>query len=313
MTAPTRLAAFGLAATIALGGGAALGAAAGPAPEPATTLHSDHEESPMSSTTLAPTIHTGHGDQPAAAADYRIDADSTVIQAGSPQPFTFEVLDPTGAAVTGFEDRHEWPMHLIVISNDLTDYAHLHPQLADDGTWSVPLPALDPGGYRVIADTVPAGGPDLVLTVDLIVPGSATGRPLPVPSDTATVDGLDVSLDLVASSGGLTAELTVRRDGTVVEPDPYLGARGHLVAIDADDLAYLHVHPTDGDDDGPVSFAIAEPSPGRYRLFFDFSVDGQVHTAAFTVDIAADTATNTATNTAAPAADHGHTDGENHP
>jgi hypothetical protein len=199
-------------------------------------------------------------------------------------------------------------MHLIVISNDLTDYAHLHPQLADDGTWNVELPALVPGGYRVIADTVPSGGPDLALTVDLVVPGSAAGRPLPEPSDSATVDGLDVSLDLVASPHGPTAELVVRRDGTVVEPDPYLGARGHLVAIDADDLAYLHVHPADGD--GPVSFAIAEPAPGRYRLFFDFSVDGQVHTAAFTVDFATEPAS--AADTSAPTAEHGHTDGEDH-
>jgi hypothetical protein len=303
VNAPTRLAAFGVAAVVVLGGGAAIGAAAGPAPTPATNVHSDHEESPMSSTTLAPSTHTGHSGQVAAGAGYRIAVDSTVIEAGAPRSFTFEVLDPAGATVTEFEDRHERRMHLIVISNDLTDYAHLHPQLADDGTWSVQLPALVPGGYRVIADTVPAGGPDLALIVDLIVPGSATGRPLPEPSATATVDGLEVSLDLVPSSGGSTAELTVRRNGTVVEPDPYLGARGHLVAIDADDLAYLHVHPADGD--GPVSFAIAEPTPGRYRLFFDFSVDGQIHTAAFTVDIASASAS-------APVADHGHSEGENH-
>lgn len=304
MNAPTRLAAFGVAAVVALGGGAAIGAAAGPAPTPASTIHSDHEESPMSSTTLTPTPHTGHDGQPAAVGDYRIDVDSSVVEPGAPQPFTFQVLDASGAAVTAFEDRHERPMHLIVISNDLTDYAHLHPQLGDDGTWTVTLPALVPGGYRVIADTVPAGGPDLTLTVDLIVPGSAAGRALPEPSDTASVAGLDVSLDLVSSPLGPTAELTVRRDGTVVEPDPYLGARGHLVAIDADDLAYLHVHPTDGE--GPVSFAIAEPTPGRYRLYFDFSVDGEVHTAAFTVDLATDT------NTEAPVADHGHTDAEDH-
>lgn len=260
----------------------------------------------MSSTTLDPTTHTGHSEQPAAVSDYRIDVDSTVLEPGAPQPFTFQVLDSSGAAVTQFEDRHERLMHLIVISNDLTDYAHLHPQLADDGTWTAELPALVPGGYRVIADTVPAGGPDLALTVDLIVPGSLTGRTLPEPSDIATVAGLDVTLDVVPSSHGPTAELTVRRGDTVVEPDPYLGARGHLVAIDVDDLAYLHVHPTDGV--GPVSFAIAEPSPGRYRLFFDFSVDGQVRTAAFTVDIAP----GTSTSTEAPAADHGHTDGENH-
>ena len=306
MNAPTRLAAFGVAAVVTLGGGAVIGAAAGPAPTPANTIHSDHEESPMSSTTLDPTTHTGHDDQPAAVGDYRIDVDSTVVEPGAPRRFNFQVLDASGAAVTEFEDRHERFMHLIVISNDLTDYAHLHPQLADDGTWTVELPALAPGGYRVVADTVPAGGPDLALTVDLIVPGSATGRTLPEPSDAASVAGLDVTLELVSSPHGPTAELTVRRDGVVVEPDPYLGARGHLVAIDADDLAYLHVHPADGG--GPVSFAIADPTPGRYRLFFDFSVDGQVHTAAFTVDIAPDTST----STEAPAADHGHTDGENH-
>jgi hypothetical protein len=309
VNAPTRLAAFGVAALVALGGGAAVGAVAGPAPTPTTTVHSDHEEPTMSSTTLVPAPHSGHDGQRAAGADYRIDVDRTVVEPGAPQSLAFRVLDPTGATVTGFEDRHERRMHLIVISNDLTGYAHLHPQVADDGTWTVALPALVPGGYRVIADTVPAGGPDLALTVDLIVPGPATGRPLPEPSGTVTVDGLDVTLDLVPSPGGSTAELTVRRNGTVVEPDPYLGARGHLVAIDADDLAYLHVHPTDGD--GPVSFAIAEPTPGRYRLFFDFSVDGQVHTAAFTVDFATEPAP--AAAGPAPAADHGHTDGEAHP
>jgi hypothetical protein len=304
MNAPARLAAFGLAAVVALGGGAALGAAAGPATTP--TVHADHQESPVPSTTLSPTSHAGHGDPPAAAADYRIDAPTTVVAAGQPQRLTFRVLDPAGATVTDFEDRHDRPMHLIVVSNDMGDYAHLHPQLAD-GTWSVELPALEPGGYRVIADTVPSEGPDLVLTVDLVVPGIATGRPLPDPAGTTVVDDLSVTLDLTPATTGLTAALSVRRDGAVVEPEPYLGARGHLVAIDAEDLGYLHVHPTEGD--GPVSFGIAEPAPGRYRLFFDFSVDGQVRTAAFTVDIAADPTT---TPTAAPAADHAHTDGEGH-
>jgi hypothetical protein len=301
MTAPTRLAAFGFAAVLALGGGAALGAAAGPAPTP--NVHSDHEDSPMPSTTLSPASHGGHDGPPSAAADYRIDAPTTVVTAGRPQRFSFRVLDPAGATVTEFADRHDRPMHLIVVSNDLGGYAHLHPELADDGTWTAALPALVPGGYRVIADTVPADGPELVLTVDLVVPGVAAARPLAEPADTAAVDDLDVTLALTPSADGLTAALSVRRDGTVVEPDPYLGARGHLVAIDADDLGYLHVHPTDGD--GPVSFEIASPAAGRYRLFFDFSVDGQVRTAAFTIDVDA---------AATPDADedHAHTAGEGH-
>lgn len=303
MTAATRLAVFGLAAVVALGGGAALGAAAGPAPTPTPTVHSDHEESPMSSTTLTPAAHAGHAGQPGTAADYRIDAPSTVVTAGQPQRFSFGVLDPAGAKVTAFEERHERPMHLIVVSNDLGDYAHLHPRLSDDGTWSVELPALVAGGYRVFADTVPLDGPELVLTVDLVVPGAPADRPLPDPTGIAVVDDLAVTLALTPTADGPIAALTVRRDGALVEPDPYLGARGHLVAIDAEDLGYLHVHPADGD--GPVSFAIADPSPGRYRLFFDFSVDGQVRTAAFTADISA-------RSTVAPADGHGHPDGQGH-
>lgn len=239
---------------------------------------------------MAPSTRHDHH---AAPDGYRIHAPTTLVTAGGPQPFRFQVLDSNGDVVTAFEERHDRPMHLIVVSNDLADYAHLHPRLAGDGTWSVELPALDPGGYRVIADTVPADGPDLVLTVDLVVPGVATDRPLPESTGTAVVDDLAVTLDLGPMTDGLRADLTVRRDGSTVEPDPYLGARGHLVAIDADDLGYLHVHPTDDGGDGPVSFAITSPTPGRYRLFFDFSVDGQVRTAAFTVDVATDPTTTT--------------------
>jgi hypothetical protein len=287
-----RLATFGLAALVALGGGAAIGAAAGPAPVDPPATHSDHEEPPMS----PPTTHDSHG-----ADAHRIRAASTVVEPGAPTPFTFEVLDPLGAPITSFEDRHERPMHLILVSNDLTGYAHLHPRLAGDGTWTAELPALVPGGYRLIADTVPVGGPDLVLTVDLVVPGTATARPLPEPAGTVTVEGFEVTLELVPSPQGPTAELVVRRAGAVIEPDPYLGARGHLVAIGADDLGYLHVHPTEGS--GPVSFAIASPAPGRHRLYFDFSVDGKVHTAAFTVDI---------DDLPDAVADHAHADGERH-
>jgi hypothetical protein len=254
----------------------------------------------MPSTAHAPT----HASNTAGGDEYRIHADTTVVAPGEPRLLTFAVVDGDGEPVTRFEDRHERPMHLILISNDLADYAHLHPVLGADGTWSAELPSLGPGGYRLVADTVPAGGPDLVLTVDLVVPGVAAGRPLPEPIGTAVVDGLDVDLDLAPTPDGFQADLTVRRDGAVVEPDPYLGARGHLVAIDADDLAYLHVHPTDGGS-GPVSFAIADPDPGRYRLFFDFSVDGVVRTAAFTVDIGAGSSAGTSEG-------HAHAEGEGH-
>ncbi len=83
--------------------------------------------------------------------------------------------------------------------------------------------------------------------------------------------------------------LTVSCDGEpVTDLEPYLGAYGHLVALRAGDLAYLHVHP-EGEpgvaEPGPhVSFSATAPSGGTYRLFLDFKHDGVVHTAALTVE-----------------------------
>lgn len=60
MSTPARLLAFGVAAILSFGGGAALGAVAGPSPEPT---------GPADPARPAPaTPHTGHGDDPAPAA-----------------------------------------------------------------------------------------------------------------------------------------------------------------------------------------------------------------------------------------------------
>lgn len=77
---------------------------------------------------------------------------------------------------------------------------------------------------------------------------------------------------------------------------PYLGAYGHLVALRAGDLAYVHVHPGGEPGDGgtrpgpgprpAVSFTATAPSAGAYRLFLDFKHQGEVRTAAFTVTAA---------------------------
>lgn len=112
--------------------------------------------------------------------------------------------------------------------------------------------------------------------------------------------------------------LTVSRDGVpVTDLQPYLAAYGHLVALRAGDLAYLHVHPAGAPGDGVtpagpgITFAATAPSAGEYRLFLDFKHAGVVRTAEFTVTARPDAATTSiATPVATPVAtesgDHGH-------
>jgi oxalate decarboxylase/phosphoglucose isomerase-like protein (cupin superfamily) len=89
---------------------------------------------------------------------------------------------------------------------------------------------------------------------------------------------------------GDDVRFTVLRDGRVLDDvEPYLGARGHLVALREGDLSFLHVHPKDDATEGrDIRFGIEYPSQGRYRLFLQFQHDGRVHTAAFTQEVRGD-------------------------
>jgi hypothetical protein len=88
-----------------------------------------------------------------------------------------------------------------------------------------------------------------------------------------------------APGAGTVLTTRVELDGEqVTDLEPYLGAFGHLVAIRAGDLGYLHVHPEEGEPGPAIDFATGFPTPGTYRLFLDFQHRGVVHTAAFTVE-----------------------------
>jgi hypothetical protein len=195
----------------------------------------------------------------------------------------------------------------VVVRRDSTGYRHVHPEMAADGTWTVPLALAGGGSWRAFADFRPTGGPATVLGADLAVPG-AFDPAVHAPSRTAQVDGYTVELtgDLVPGSAS-TVAVAVSRDGVpVTDLQPYLGARGHLVALREGDLAYLHVHPEQGD--GPaVEFVADVPSAGTYRLFLDFRHGDVVRTAEFTVPTVGAGAP-----AAAPAAEPHGADGHGH-
>ena len=185
----------------------------------------------------------------AAADGYRLIPASTTLD-GDGGTFRFTIEDQHDQAVHDFTPVHERDLHLIVVNRELTTFHHVHPTLDADGTWSIDLPALDPGSYRAVADFQITDGPRLALGTDLTVAGQYQPTALPEPSTEATTDGYEVHLTTERSDDGeLTAHLTVSRNGDIVtDLEPYLGASGHLVAMRSGDLAYAHVHPVDDDD-----------------------------------------------------------------
>jgi hypothetical protein len=209
----------------------------------------------------------------------------SALRAGERGELRFRVTDAHGRAVTAYEREHGKELHLVLASRDLTVYRHLHPVRGADGTWSTPVELPRAGDYRAFADFTPAGGAALTLGADLAVSGAYRPAPPPAPNRVAEVDGYRVELAGTPVPGRATGlTLRVSRDGRpVTDLQPYLGAYGHLVALRAGDLAYLHVHPHEGPAGPEVSFTATAPSPGAYRLFLDFRHGGKVRTAAFTV------------------------------
>lgn len=300
MNTAAKLSAYGAALALLLGAGYVAGTAVGPLTTTPAAESAAHGDTPSAGSAGHGDTHSGTvadstaSDQPGGLASsrggYTLTPTDPTLTPGTPENFTFRITGPDGAPVTAFDVEHDKRMHLIVVRRDTTGFQHIHPELAADGTWSVPLTLPAGGSYRAFADFTPTGGEGTTLGVDLSAPG-AFEPVTQAPSRVAQVDGYTVELsgELVPGQPS-PVTLTVSRNGaTVTDLQPYLAAYGHLVALRGGDLAYLHVHPEGAPGDGrtpagpQIQFVAEVPSAGSYRLFLDFQHNGVVRTAEFTV------------------------------
>jgi len=286
LKSPARLAGFGLVLAAVLASAYGVGAVLR-SPAKAVAPELPREEP----------AHDAHGASADTSADvlgglastergYALRLASETLPAGHSVPVEFTVTGPDGAPLNSYDVAHEKELHLIAVRRDFAGYQHVHPIRDTTGRWSTRLD-LTPGSWRLFADFVPGdgGAPEgLTLGTELQVAGPYAPVTATAVSTVTTVGGNRVSLD-GSPRAGSPGELafTVARNGRAVTTQPYLGARGHLVALREGDLAYLHVHP----DADSLSFAATFPTPGRYRLFLDVKVDGRVRTAPFTLEVGA--------------------------
>ncbi|MEO8289312.1 MAG: hypothetical protein ABI670_23130 [Chloroflexota bacterium] len=234
-----------------------------------------------------------------------------------PFTITYTLNDKNGKPVTGsgLTIVHERLMHLIVVSQDLTNFAHIHP--VDEGN-----------GSYVISDTVPSGGKYLMYNEFTTADGITQ-----IERDVLATDGAgaaDTPASLTPDIGtkqevdGVTAQLTtnspkirrripthffldVSKNGQpVTDLEPFLGAPCHIVIISADTKQFDHTHgdvpggamagdmttmnmatmalPTPPAHFGPqIQFTHTFMQPGAYRIWVQFGHDGKVVTVPYNV------------------------------
>jgi hypothetical protein len=332
VSAPTRLTAYAAGVAVLALGAYGVGSAVGPVgadeapaghqvhaaatPAPGQTGAAGHDARHGATTAAAEAVGLPAGLQ-ISQDGYTLDPLTKPGRSGVAERFAFRIVGPDGEAVTRFTRTHDKRLHLIVVRRDLTGFQHVHPEMAPDGTWSIPLAFPAAGAYRAFH---PDGADDgLTLGADVSVPGTYQPADLPAASRTAKVEGYTVTLagDLVPGEASKVTLSVAKNGQPVTDLQPYLAAYGHLVALRDGDLAYLHVHPEGGPGDGTtrpgpdVTFFAEVPSTGTYRLFLDFKHDGVVRTAEFTATATPATTTPGSaapTPAATPASSGGHGD-----
>ncbi|HEV2859769.1 MAG TPA: heavy metal-binding domain-containing protein, partial [Pyrinomonadaceae bacterium] len=233
-------------------------------------------------------------------------------KAGALARLRFVVSHPqTGETVKSFAVNHEKLFHLFVVSEDMSDYQHLHPRLEPDGSFTAEAVLARPGLYHLHSDFFPAGGTPQVLHSRLSTAGPGATTPPASPARltpdaelTKDVGGLKVTLDFGGKEPEAGALVPLRfrlADARTGRPardlEPYLGAWGHALVLNADQSEYLHSHPTESvpaasdaaaPRGGPeVEFKTMFPAPGLYRVWTQFQRAGEVVTVSFTLKVRA--------------------------
>jgi len=238
------------------------------------------------------------------APDYAMDL---VVRSVGPNTELVFTPRKEGQVVHDLAMVHERVLHLIVASDDLTYFDHVHPVHQADGSLMLSYHFPKDGSYLLFADMTPRADRNQVFRLPLLVQNGITtsaqdvhpvddltlpaayGKPIPVLSNSmlsaeTKAGPSPVQADLIVQPrtlvAGIESTLLFRlsRDGQpLTDLRSYMGAMGHCVVLSEDTESFLHSHPdmlfpvAPEDRGGPaVAFHTTFPRPGRYKVWGQF-------------------------------------------
>ncbi len=194
---------------------------------------------------------------------------------------TFRVLEPkTGKLVPHFLEVHEKLFHLFLVSKDLRYFAHEHPAMQPDGSFTFASKLPGGGQYRLLCDFYPEGGTPQLVARSIILPG----EPLPAPARDPNNMAASLVTDPVKPIAGIKTMLFFKLD-PADGLQPFLGAWGHMLAVSSDMIDMIHGHPAFGEGGPTIQFNVIFPRAGNYKLWVQFQRLGVVNTVEFNVPV----------------------------
>lgn len=256
-------------------------------------------------------------DVAANTAEYFIDFAYTPAQleAGKPGMIALSPkIKGNESAAVPLDLVHEKKMHLILVSDDLSWFDHVHPEYQSSGAYEIKVlgkgdnfsdgrghneTRFDAGGqYWAFADYKPLGGLNQVNKTAFNVAGNpAKTVSYTNPKMNATVDGYTLTMEAGHDAAGFTTgaqqhiPVSIKQGGKAVDPatfENYLGEKAHLVLVEVASKEFVHTHPSA--EGGKLDIHTTFAKPGMYRGWLQFQTNGKVHTADFVVKVDAGTA-----------------------
>lgn len=215
-----------------------------------------------------------------------------VIDAGKPTTLSLKPVNKDNAnAAVPLELQHEKKIHLIVVSEDLSWFNHIHPEYTADGSYTVAETFPAGGKYFLYADYMPSGSTHQLEKIDVTVKGKeAAPKTYTTIKNSAVSDAYSVTLR--PDDGKFIANKAIHFDGVftkngtpfdVNKLQNYLGAKGHMVAINTLTKEYVHLHP---EVEGTIlHFHTTFEKAGTYRAWLQFMADGKLHTTDYLIQV----------------------------
>ncbi|BAY63568.1 hypothetical protein NIES25_67340 (plasmid) [Nostoc linckia NIES-25] len=253
-----------------------------------------HEEHSMGDINHREHSTNGTGDGKKAFTQAKLKVPS-IITPNKNIPIVIGVQDSDGKAIAKFDTFQEKLMHLILVSDDLQFFSHLHPTYKENGQFEVTASFPQAGNYTFFSDYKPAGQTEQVSVLKTQVPGNSIAAPEINLNRSKTFNDIKVNLAVSEPTVKVGKEVSLMfklQDASNNQPltdlQPYLGEKGHLVilrqstSLTAAD--YIHAHALKDAPAGQVHFMTSFPQPGKYKLWGQFNRNGKIVTADFWID-----------------------------
>jgi hypothetical protein len=245
---------------------------------------------------------------------------------------SFAIKSSTGEIINDLKVMHEKRMHLLIVSSDLSEFYHLHPEMQSDGSFKVPYAFPNGGKYKMFVDFTLADGKQVVHTDEVVVKGDALLPEKLVAEEKfeQSTGGIKVVMkpdgDFIAGKQMLLGfdvfDIASKKPATDLQN--YLGEKAHFVVISEDLNEFVHAHPIStvmkkdehsehshdanlpnrtsvGGSEVIVSAHITFPKAGIYKLWAQFQRNGRVIDVPFIVNVKPDSdVANTGSNTEIP-------------